>query len=121
MKCRHNTLRIHAKKEGHCRSFQRTTKVRGHKESTLTDYHSFQDLSAKFSHSKTIHFHSFFCLFYCRKSLSKTTLMSLNWETDFKQEIRRWRHCWLIRPPDDPLAKILVETPNQTNAAFYPV
>ena len=30
------------------------------KESTLTDYHSFQDLSGKFSYSKAIHFFSFF-------------------------------------------------------------
>ena len=103
-------------------SFQRTTKVRGHKESTLTDYHSFQDLSAKFSHSKAIHFHSFLSLFYCRKSPSKTTLMSLNCETAFKQEITRWRHLWsVIRPPDDPLVEILVETLCQTNTAFYRV
>ena len=47
--------------------------------------------------------------------------MSLNWETVFKQEITCWRHRWLIRPPDDPLAEILVETLDQTNAAFYPV
>ena len=51
------------------------------KESTLTDYHSFQDLSAKFSYSKAIHVFSFFLSLYkCRKRLSMTTLMSLNWE-----------------------------------------
>ena len=51
--------------------------------------------------------------------------MALNWETQletaFQQEITRWRHYWLIRSPDDPLAEILVETLDQTNAAFYPV
>ena len=57
-------------------------------------------------------------LFYCwKKSLPKTTLMPLNWETAFKKEITRWRHRWLIRPPDD----LLFETLDQTNAAFYPV
>ena len=40
--------------------------------------------------------------------------------TAFKQEITRWRHHWSIGPPDDPLPETLVETLDQTNAAFYP-
>ena len=40
--------------------------------------------------------------------------------TAFKQEISRWRHHLSIRPPNDPLAETLVETLDQTNAAFYP-
>ena len=47
--------------------------------------------------------------------------MSLNWEIAFKQKITRWRHRRLIRPPDDPFQETLVETRDQTNAAFYPV
>ena len=51
-----------------------------HKESTLTDYNSFQDLSGKFFHSKAIDFLNFLSPYKCRKSLTiKTTLMSLNW------------------------------------------
>ena len=51
-----------------------------HKESTLIDYNSFQDLSGKFFHSKAIDFFNFLSPYNCRKSLTiKTTLMSLNW------------------------------------------
>ena len=64
-----------------------TTKVPGHKESTLTGYHSFEDLSGKFFHSKAINFYYYF--FLMSKSLSKITLMSFEWETAFKQEITR--------------------------------
>ena len=39
--------------------------------------------------------------------------------TAFKEEVTRWRHHWSIRPPDDPLPETLVETLDQTNAAFY--
>ena len=39
--------------------------------------------------------------------------------TAFKEEIARWRHQWAIRSPDDPLPETLVETLDQTNAAFY--
>ena len=39
--------------------------------------------------------------------------------TAFKQEITKWRHHWSIGPPDDPLPETLVETLDQTNAAFY--
>ena len=47
--------------------------------------------------------YSFFYSFSsCPTSLSKTALMSLNWETAFKQEITRWRLRWSIRPPDIP-------------------
>ena len=63
---------------------------------TLTSYHSFQNLCAKFSHSKAILFFSFSLYINVEKVCkSKTTLMSLNWETAFKQEITeiiRWRH-----------------------------
>ena len=51
-----------------------------HKESTLTDYNSFQDLSGKFFHSKAIDFFNFLSPYKCRKSLAiNTTLMSFNW------------------------------------------
>ena len=40
--------------------------------------------------------------------------------TAFKKEISRWRHHLPIRPPNDPLPETLVETLDQTNAAFYP-
>ena len=74
----HNTLHFHEKRRGpggkSCKHIYR------HKESTLTDYHSFQDLSGKFPHSKAIDF-LIFSLYKYRKSLTiKTTLMSLNWE-----------------------------------------
>ena len=50
-----------------------------HKESTLTDYHFFQDFSGKFFHSKAVDFSNFLSLYKCRKILTiKTTLMSLN-------------------------------------------
>ena len=57
-----NTLRIHENR----------------KRMTLTDYHSVEDLYGTFSHSKAFHFFSFLSLHKCRKSLSKTTSMSLN-------------------------------------------
>ena len=51
---------------------------------TLTSYHSFQNLCAKFSHSKAILFFSFSLYINVEKVCkSKTTLMSLNWETAF--------------------------------------
>ena len=50
-----------------------------HKESTLTDYHFFQDFSGKFFHSKAVDFSNFLSLYKCWKLLTiKTTLMSLN-------------------------------------------
>ena len=52
------------------------------------------------------------------KSLSKITLMSLEWETAFKQEITRERLRWSIGPPDYPLPGTLVETLYQTNASL---
>ena len=46
-----------------------------HKESTLIDYHFFQDFSGKFFHSKAIDFFNFLSLYKCRKILTiKTTL-----------------------------------------------
>ena len=63
---------------------------------TLTSYQTFQNLCGKFSHSKAILFFSFSLYINVEKVCkSKTTLMSLNWETAFKQEITeiiRWRH-----------------------------
>ena len=59
---------------------QLSAKVRGKKELTVTDQHSFQDLSGKFSHSKAIHV-LVFSLYTWRKSLLKTILMLLIWET----------------------------------------
>ena len=45
-----------------------------HKESTLTDYHFFQDFSGKFFHSKAVDFSNFLSLYKCRKILTiKTT------------------------------------------------
>ena len=59
---------------------QLSAKVRGKKELTVTDQHSFQDLSGKFSDSKAIHV-LVFSLYKWQKSLLKTILMLLIWET----------------------------------------
>ena len=39
---------------------------------------------------------------------------------DFKLEVNRWKYCWSIREPTDPLPQTLVETLDVANAAFYP-
>ena len=103
----HNTLRIHEKRRetGKINAkhiFYRTTKGRGHKKSTLTVVISFKIYLESFPIQKLFNFFKFSLLYKCPKSLSKSTLMSLNWETAFKQEITKWRLRWSIRPPDVP-------------------
>ena len=52
-----------------------------HKESIVTDYHSFQVLSGKFSHSKLIHFLVFPHYINVENVYQRPyTLMSLSWE-----------------------------------------
>ena len=63
---------------------------------------SFKIYLESFPIQKLFNFFKFSLLYKCPKSLSKSTLMSLNWETAFKQEITKWRLRWSIRPPDVP-------------------
>ena len=63
---------------------------------------SFKIYLESFPIQKLFNFLKFSLLYKCPKSLSKSTLMSLNWKTAFKQEITKWRLRWSIRPPDVP-------------------
>ena len=104
----HNTLRIHEKRREagkiNAKHIFFTVQQRGEatKNRPWLIVISFKIYLESFPIQKLFNFFKFSLLYKCPKSLSKSTLMSLNWETALKQEITKWRLRWSIRPPDVP-------------------